>query len=308
MSNRNLILSLAKVLISAAWADGSVDHAELNSLKDLLFGLEEMTASDWAELEIYLANPIGPGERERLLEDLKHNLRSRKDKQLALKMLKQLIHADGDSTPEEQQIAAEIEGSIIAADTGIFGQFGKLITGPLSRREMRVQSVPDREQYLDDFLRNRIYYHLRRLTDRGEIDLELPERELRKLSLAGGLLARVATADRELTSEEQHAIVQALHDRWDLSPAVCQSIADLAISQIETGLDFFRLSREFFEATSRPERKRFVEALFQIGYSDGELSHEENEEIRRIANGLKLSHREFIDAKLLSKPDDLSKR
>ncbi|MDF1499446.1 MAG: TerB family tellurite resistance protein [Anaerolineales bacterium] len=308
MSNRNLILSLAKVLISAAWTDGSVDHAELNSLKDLLFGLEEMTASDWAELEIYLANPIGPGERERLLEDLKHNLRSRKDKQLALKMLKQLIHADGDSTPEEQQIAAEIESSIIEADTGIFGQFGKLITGPLSRRETRLQSVPDREQYLDDFLRNRIYYHLRRLTDRGEIDLDLPERELRKLSLAGGLLARVATADRELTSEEQRAIVQALHNRWDLSPAVCQSIADLAISQIETGLDFFRLSREFFEATSRPERKRFVEALFQIGYSDGELSHEENEEIRRIAKGLKLSHREFIDAKLLSKPDDLSER
>lgn len=76
----------------------------------------------------------------------------------------------------------------------------------------------------------------------------------------------------------------------------------LAVAEIESGLDFFRLSREFFEATTREERVRFVEALFQIGYSDGKLSHEENEEIRHVANGLKLTHREFINAKLSAKP------
>ena len=39
MSDRNLIFTLAKVIIAAAWADGQVSHEEVNSLKDLLFQL-----------------------------------------------------------------------------------------------------------------------------------------------------------------------------------------------------------------------------------------------------------------------------
>jgi uncharacterized tellurite resistance protein B-like protein len=302
MAERNLILSLAKVLISAAWADGKIDQAELNSLKDLLFGLEHMTASDWAELEIYMADPIGPRERERLLDDLRHNLRSAKDKQLALQMLNHVLVADGEMTEEEQAINAEIEKTIQNADIGIFAQFGKLMQGPMNRRESKVLPEPNRELYLDDFLRNRIYYHLRRSTEQGELEIKLPEKEIRKLGLAGGLLARIAAVDSEIKPEEQSAISRALQNRWDLEPETAQSVGMLAVAEIESGLDFFRLSREFFEATTREERVRFVEALFQIGYSDGKLSHEENEEIRHVANGLKLTHREFINAKLSAKP------
>jgi uncharacterized tellurite resistance protein B-like protein len=295
---------LAKVLISAAWADGDIDNSELNCLKDLLFGLDEMTASDWAELEIYLADPIDSLERERLLDELLSNLRSTKDKQLALDMLQKLVSADGRSSSEEQRIADEIEKSILEAGTNIFGQLGKLLQGPLERRESSVRLKPNREEYLEDFLRNRIYYHLQRMSDKGEIELEMPEDEVRKLSLAGGLLARVASADDEVSSDEQNAMTEALQDRWNLSRDHARSVTALAISELETGLDFFRLSREFFDATSREERLRFVEVLFQIGYSDGDLSHTEIEEIRRVARGLKLSHREFIDAKLSAKPHE----
>jgi uncharacterized tellurite resistance protein B-like protein len=302
MAKRKLILSLAKVLISAAWADGNIDNSELNCLKDLLFSLEEMHASDWAELEIYLADPIDPHERAHLLEELQHNLRSSKDKQLALDMLHKLVSADGQTPVDEQRIAGEIERSILDAGTTIFDQLGNLLKGPIQRRESSLQPTPNREEYLEDFLRNRIYYHLRRMSDLGEIEFTMPDDEVRKLSLAGGLLARVATADSEVSSHEQVAMAEALQDRWNLSHEVAGSVAALAISEVETGLDFFRLSREFFDATSREERLRFVEVLFQIGYSDGDLSHTETEEIRHIANGLKLSHREFIDAKLSAKP------
>lgn len=306
MIKRGLILALAKVLICAAWADGIIDNAELNCLKDLLFGLEEMTASDWAELEIYMANPIGPQERQRLLGELQIQLRSKQDKQLALDMLNQLVGADGETNPDEQAAAALIESAIADADTGIFGQFGKLLQGPLNRREEKVHPAPNREEFIDDFLRNRIYYHLRRMSDQGEIELELAEEELRKLSLAGGLLARIAAVDREIAFEEQHAMKDALQDKWNLDPTMAESVAALALEEVETGLDFFRLSREFFEATTREERMLFVEALFQIGYSDGELSHYEHEEIRRVSRGLKLTHRQFIDAKLRAKPEDAS--
>ncbi|MGD8865744.1 MAG: TerB family tellurite resistance protein, partial [Anaerolineales bacterium] len=256
----------------------------------------------WAELEIYMADPIGEEERQRLLQNLQKNLRSSKDKKLALRMLNDLVQADGEADPEEKQIAAEIEESIQDVGTGIFGQFGKLLQGPIDRRESKLHPGENREEYLEDFLRNRIYYHLRRMSDQGEIELEMPEAEVRRLSLAGGLLARIAAVDHEIANEEQSAIVRALQDKWDLDPKHAQSVAALALSEIETGLDFFRLSREFFEATDREERLRFIEALFQIGYSDGKLSHIEHEEIRHVARGLKLSHRQFIQAKMSVKP------
>ena len=84
MSNENLIMTLAKVLIAAAWADGKVSNEEVNSLKDLLFQLPEMTASDWAEIDIYIETPINLSERTRLVMELQEAMRSRSDKALAL--------------------------------------------------------------------------------------------------------------------------------------------------------------------------------------------------------------------------------
>jgi len=46
------------------------------------------------------------------------------------------------------------------------------------------------------------------------------------------------------------------------------------------------------------ERVRFMDVLFAVADGDGRVSHEEIEEIRTIANVQKLSHKQFIDAKL----------
>jgi hypothetical protein len=43
--------------------------------------------------------------------------------------------------------------------------------------------------------------------------------------------------------------------------------------------------------------------LFAIAAADGEACYEEIEEIRAIAQSLKLSHRQFIDAKLKIPPE-----
>ena len=47
-----------------------------------------------------------------------------------------------------------------------------------------------------------------------------------------------------------------------------------------------------------PERKRLVEGIFALAKAEGNMSNEEIEEIRKVAYGLELSHKEFIDAKL----------
>ena len=46
MLNKEFVMDLAKLVVAAAWADGQLQNEEINSLKDLLFNLDEVTGGD----------------------------------------------------------------------------------------------------------------------------------------------------------------------------------------------------------------------------------------------------------------------
>jgi len=298
MPKTNVLMSLAKVMIAAAWTDGSINNDEINCLKDLLFQLPEMTASDWAELDIYIESPVGEAERARLLEDLKSALRTSGDKDLVLEMIEHMMGADGQVTSGEQAAMAEIKETIQDANAGLFGQFGKLLQGPMDRRSKAFMSAPNRELYIEDYKKNKIFYSVCRRLDLDESEIDIPEKDLRKLSLAGGLMARVAYVDREVHEGEFNSMVNAIQDHWKIAKFEATLVAEVAVSEVRKGLDDYRVSRRFFELTDEEERLRFLDVLFAVADGDGRVSYEETEEIRAITNVLKLTHKQFIDAKL----------
>jgi uncharacterized tellurite resistance protein B-like protein len=298
MVKENLILTLAKVTIAAAWADGKVSHEEINCLKDLLFRIPDLNAKDWAGLEIYMDAPIGLEERERLLRELQMALRSRSDRELALSALDDLIQADGKITEEEVKVAEQIKSAIQSTGVGILGGISKLITEPIRRRSQAIAAAPNRELFLEDFIKNRVFYDVRRRLDESQVHLDLPEEELWKLSLAGGLMARVSHVDRVVTEEETNTMLQSLQQNWDLSEEAAIIVVEVAISDVATNMDYFRLAREFFSCTTEQERVQFLDVLFAVADADGRVSHEEIEQIRLISRHLKLTHQQFIDAKL----------
>lgn len=298
MARSKAIKSLAKVLIAAAWVDGKVSNDEVNSLKDLLFHLPEMTASDWAELDIYIETPVGVSERTRLVMELQDALRSRADKALAHNALTSLASADGDLSAEEQAIIASIKTAIDEVSTGIMGGLGRLLGNSLMKRSSVIANTPNRELFLDDYIKNKVYYLVSRRLELGQTSIEIPEKELRRLSLAGGLMARVAYVDREVHPSEFEAMIKAIQDNWSLSEVEAALVAEVAVSAISKGMDYYRLSRRFFESTTETERIRFMDVLFAVADGDGFVSNQEIEEIRTIANVLKLTHKQFINAKL----------
>lgn len=303
MSKPNVIKALAKVMIAAAWADGSVNVDEVNSLKDLLFRLPGMTASDWAELDIYLDAPIGEAERARLVAELQSALATSQDKALAIAALDEVVSVDGKISEEEQRTIEEIKSAIQSANIGVFGKMGKLMGNSVNRRTQAVENAPNRELHLEDFVKNRIFYQVNRRLELGETSIHLPEDQLRKLSLAGGLMARVAYLDGEVEEGEFDTMVRAIQANWGISDLEAALVAEIAVSEITKGLDYYRLSRQFFESTTEEERVRFLDVLFAVADGDGGVSYPETEEIRMIANGLKLTHMQFIDAKLRIPPE-----
>ena len=292
------IMALAKVMIAAAWADGAVSIEEMNNLKDLLFQLPEMTASDWAELDIYIESPVGDAERARLVEDLQASLKTSEDKDLALTMIDELVEADGEISADEQTSVDEIKKAVREANVGALGSMGNFLGNSVKRRSKAISNAPNRELYLDDYVKNKVYYSVSRRLELEDTAINIPENELRRLSLAGGLMARVAYVDHDIQEGEFDSMVSAIKGNWELTDVEAALVAETAVSTITKGLDYYRLSRRFFESTTEDERVHFMDALFAVADGDSGVSYEEIEEIRTIATVLKLTHKQFIDAKL----------
>ncbi len=297
MSNERMVMTLGKVLIAMAWADGNVSTAEINCLKDLLFNMPTLTGRQWERLQIYIEAPVEPEERSRLLVELQQAISSNADKSTALSVLETVYQADSQFTEDEQLVFAEIKESISLARTGLSGAMSKLLRGAIQRRTEVVSNAPNREEFFEDFLRNKIYYKLARRLDVDQAQLEIPDSELRKLCAASGLMAQIAYADDEIAEEEFDVICQSLQRMWGLSAHCATLVAEIAISEVGAGMDLHRLAREFFEATNQEERRRFIEVLFAVADAHDGTSHEEIEEVRRISKSLLVSHREFIQAK-----------
>ena len=91
---------------------------------------------------------------------------------------------------------------------------------------------------------------------------------------------------------------KVLQEKWQINQQAADLIVDIASTDVANAVDYYRLSRQFFECTTEAERIKFTEALFTIAAQDGQVSYDETEEIRTIAYVLKLTHKQFIDAKL----------
>ncbi|MCX7792034.1 MAG: TerB family tellurite resistance protein [Chloroflexaceae bacterium] len=303
MPKHPLAMALAKVVIAAAWADGHLAHDEVNSLKNLLAEMGQtagsgemaLTMQDWAELDIYLYSPVEAEERQRLVTELAALMRGPRDRQLALQALDRLFAADRVLHETERQVAAEIRAALERADPGPLAALGGFV-----RRSLGLSAAgPNREQYLDEFLNNRVYYAVRvRLGKAPEEDLGIPAGEARALALAGGILASLAHLDAQVTEEERERIVAALQQGWGISRDRAVLVTEAAIVESKEHLDPYTLTNAFAESTSVEERIRFLDALFAVAAADdGAVSGEANAMISRITSAIRLEQRHFIEAK-----------
>lgn len=303
---KSRILTLAKVLIALAWADGEITHEEKECLKDLLFhipneGLEagiQLTAQEWAMLEMYMDSPVSAAERARLVAELQEAIHTPEDQRIILAYLAQIAQADGNVTPQEQKALDEIEKAVEDSGTNFLANLTRLFSGAMSRRSTAVANAPNREEHFNDFLYNKVYFQVRQqLAAKGQT-LDISDEELRRMGLAGGLMTRIIKIDRETTDKERAAMIDVLQQYWDVDPKTAVFIANVANTSLDQTYDYFRMTRQFGEVTSREERLKFLRVLFQIAAADGQATTPEIEEIRLIAMGLNLSHQDFIQAKL----------
>jgi uncharacterized tellurite resistance protein B-like protein len=298
MSEENMLMTLGKVIIAVAWADGQVTREEVNSLKTLLLRLPKVSAREWARLEMYIETPVDEAERNRLVEELRQSISSQSDKELVRTALQDMVHADDVVTADEQQVMAEISAAIDSVEVGAMGGLFQLVKDMVGRQSQATADAPNREQYFEDFVKNKVYYSVQRRLELNEGELKLSDDKLRKLSLAGGIMARVARVDEEVTETEFNQIVEVLQAEWKIPREEATFVAEVAVSDTAAEMDRFYLIDGFMKVCSSAELIEFLDVLFAVAAADAEISYDETEEIRSIATAFNLPHKYFIKAKL----------
>ena len=302
--NRKLVEILGKVVLAAGWADHKLTSDEKENLKDLLFQFQRSVIDPQEDslFEMYTKSSIDTAERERLVQELREAIWSQEDKAVVLSALQKMLESDGTINDDEHAVLSDIKAAIESVDTGIFGDLGRLLRGAMRRRSEAVRNAPNREIYFEDFLKNKVYYEVRRRLDLHRLELEIPEKELRKLSLVGGMMARVAQTDHIVIENETHRIASILQDRWGLSREAAIFVMECAISDVCRDFDYLRMAREFINLTTPAERIQLLDLLFDVANTDGLVSNDELQEITYIADYLLLSHDKVNQAYLKMTP------
>ena len=297
-------LTLGRVLIASAWADGELSADERVALEDLLFSMPDLDADTWRALRSELGRPFDPAHRETLVRELEAALGDPDTRLRAREALQQLMDRVGPESDEGRALAdalaavdaASAEAAHETGEGGWIGRFRRAFGGSLGRHAGRLRQAMGREEEIRLALESRLRSH-------WPDDEPYPDdTTLRRLALGAGILAHLVRLDDVVESGERQALIGALTQQWGLGENAATLVADLALDETARGVDLHTLMRDFVDVTDEDERQRFLAAVFLVAAGDGRASFDEIEEVRRIGRGLLLSHRHFIAAKL-SLPD-----
>jgi uncharacterized tellurite resistance protein B-like protein len=113
------------------------------------------------------------------------------------------------------------------------------------------------------------------------------------------LLGRLARADLQISDEETSKMESIVASLAGLPSHQAALVVEIACHQNELfgGTENFLVAREFNQIATREQKLRLLECLFAVAAADGTVSAVEDDEIRRIANELCLTHAEFIRAR-----------
>jgi uncharacterized tellurite resistance protein B-like protein len=118
---------------------------------------------------------------------------------------------------------------------------------------------------------------------------------------AAVLLVDVMRADPTSTAAERAAVCTALGERFSFADDELARLVELAETEAKQAYDYHRFTSVLNERFSQPQKNTLVEAMWQVAYADAHLDAHENHVISKIAGLLRVTHGEYIAAKMRAK-------
>jgi uncharacterized tellurite resistance protein B-like protein len=99
-------------------------------------------------------------------------------------------------------------------------------------------------------------------------------------------------------------VIDSIGRLLELEPAESEALLLSAERQVDGAHDLHQFTSELNRTLSHEDKLRLLEQLWRVAQADETVHHYEEHLIRRVADLLHVSHREFIVAKLRSSGGD----
>lgn len=285
-------LTFLKVLAVIAWADGEMTESEKNILKKFYrqFGLGK---DDIRQLNPYLLAPIPKKEQELLFGQLAAELSSQKEKDEIIAELVSIANAHHNMKTEENELVEEFIRLLkkTSFTRRSFGRVRNFFQATIFK------PAHEKNPAVNRYFKNTVIKKLELKMKGAKQKINLENDNVCFICLFGALLASVAQVDDHFHEEERKALKQILKERFEFSPGEQKLLFEVIEEQAQHGFDFHEVVTEFNSRVSYNDRVSAVDCFWTIAAADGEISHAENEEVRRITKAMHIPHQIFKESK-----------
>jgi uncharacterized tellurite resistance protein B-like protein len=112
------------------------------------------------------------------------------------------------------------------------------------------------------------------------------------------ILLEVAKSDNEFSSIEKTTVSAILKKQFSLSPEAAEELVEIAERRRNESIDLWEFTHLINKNYTKEEKKKIVEAVWEVIYADKKLDKYEDYFVHKLAKLLQLKHDELIEAKL----------
>jgi uncharacterized tellurite resistance protein B-like protein len=129
---------------------------------------------------------------------------------------------------------------------------------------------------------------------------QLPEDQARYIAAFAYLLSRAARADLHVTANETAVMERIVMNEGGLSEELAPIVVQMAKTQNQLfgSTEDYLVTREFQRIATQEQKLALLECLFAVTAADENITSEEDNTVKQISSELKLSHADYIAARL----------
>ncbi len=133
-------------------------------------------------------------------------------------------------------------------------------------------------------------------TDASAVSRPGSEHDVRVATCA--LFLEMARIDERFTPTELNTVIGILKEKYGLSVEHAEALLAEADKNLKESIDYWHFTNLINENYSTAEKLEIIEMLWCIVFVDGRMDKYENYLMHKLADLLRLSHNQLIDAKL----------
>jgi uncharacterized tellurite resistance protein B-like protein len=112
------------------------------------------------------------------------------------------------------------------------------------------------------------------------------------------LLVEMMRADTHISEDERRTVTDAIRSKFKLTKEETEDVLQLAEDKIWESTGYFEFTSLMNKGFSYKQKVRVIEHLWEVAFADTILDKHEEYMVRKIADLIYVSHKDFIDAKL----------